>query len=261
VIMSKLVKQEDWLSEECDNLARSGLRTLVFGMKKLKQEEYENWNEEFKLAKATIQNRAENVNQARMKLEKGMTLLGVSGVEDKLQENVQECIENLRNAGIKVWMLTGDKVETATCIARSTKLVSKFQDIFYLIADSPQEVSRLLDEFSTQYDSCLILDGDTLAICVEHLKTKFIEYSQKAPCVVCCRCAPTQKALIVEMIKNKTKKRVAAIGDGGNDVSMILAADVGIGIVGKEGKHASLAADFSINQFSFCQRLMCKKIL
>jgi len=87
------------------------------------------------------------------------------------------------------------------------------------------------------------------------LKEKFCSISQKAVVVVCCRCSPTQKALIVEMIRSGTR-RVAAIGDGGNDVSMIVAANVGIGIVGKEGKHASLAADFSITQFSYCQRLI-----
>jgi phospholipid-translocating ATPase len=60
------------------------------------------------------------------------------------------------------------------------------------------------------------------------------------------------------LIKEYTKKRVLCIGDGGNDVSMIQAADVGVGIVGKEGKQASLAADFSITQFSYLTKLLCK---
>lgn len=257
VIMSKIVDSADWLTEECDNLARSGLRTLVFGRKELKKSEYEEFSENYKIAKATIQNRTENMNKVREELEIGLELVGVTGVEDKLQENVQECIENLRNADIKVWMLTGDKVETATCIARSTKLVSRNQNIFYIISKNSDEISEKLDEFNTQTDSCLILDGTTLQVCVDYLKEKFVAISKKAPCVVCCRCSPTQKAIIVEMIKESDKnKRVAAIGDGGNDVSMILAAHCGIGIVGKEGKHASLAADFSINQFSHCQRLI-----
>lgn len=257
VIMSKIVDSADWLTEECDNLARSGLRTLVFGQKLLKRSEYDEFAENYKIAKATMQNRTENMNKVREELEIGLELVGVTGVEDKLQENVQECIENLRNADIKIWMLTGDKVETATCIARSTKLVSRAQNIFYILSKSPEEISDKLDEFNTQTDSCLILDGSTLQVCVDHLKEKFCSIAKKAPCVVCCRCSPTQKAVIVEMIKDSDKsKRVAAIGDGGNDVSMILAAHCGIGIVGKEGKHASLAADFSINQFSHCQRLI-----
>lgn len=71
-----------------------------------------------------------------------------------------------------------------------------------------------------------------------------------------CRCSPTQKADVARLIRAHTKKRVCCIGDGGNDVSMIQAADVGLGIVGKEGKQASLAADFSINQFSYLTKLL-----
>ena len=77
-----------------------------------------------------------------------------------------------------------------------------------------------------------------------------------APSVCVCRCSPTQKALIVKKINQYTGKRTASVGDGGNDVGMILEANVGIGIVGKEGKQASLASDFSINQFSYLRRLI-----
>merc|ERR1712223_1630686 len=73
---------------------------------------------------------------------------------------------------------------------------------------------------------------------------------------VCCRCSPEQKAAVVRLIERHSGRRAAAIGDGGNDVSMIQAASVGIGIVGKEGKQASLAADFSITQFSHIGRLL-----
>lgn len=78
----------------------------------------------------------------------------------------------------------------------------------------------------------------------------------RLPAVVCCRCSPTQKAEVAKLIKQYTGRRICAIGDGGNDVSMIQAAHVGVGIVGKEGKQASLAADFSINQFSFLTKLL-----
>lgn len=76
------------------------------------------------------------------------------------------------------------------------------------------------------------------------------------PVVVCCRCSPTQKAEVTLLIKNNTKKRVAAIGDGGNDVSMIQAAHIGVGIVGKEGQQASLAADVSVLEFRSLTRLL-----
>ena len=83
-----------------------------------------------------------------------------------------------------------------------------------------------------------------------------MELACAAPSVVCCRCSPTQKATVVSLIQQHTGKRTAAIGDGGNDVSMIQAADVGIGIVGKEGKQASLAADWSFTQFCHVSRLL-----
>ncbi len=76
------------------------------------------------------------------------------------------------------------------------------------------------------------------------------------PVLVCCRCSPTQKAQVTELIKDRTNKRVAAFGDGGNDVSMIQAAHIGIGIVGKEGQQASLAADVSVLQFKSLTRLL-----
>lgn len=88
------------------------------------------------------------------------------------------------------------------------------------------------------------------------LEEKFFQIAALAPSVCVCRCSPTQKALIVQKINFYTGKRTAAVGDGGNDVGMILEANVGIGIVGKEGKQASLASDFSINQFSFLRRLI-----
>lgn len=84
----------------------------------------------------------------------------------------------------------------------------------------------------------------------------FVSTSKKLSVVVACRCSPTQKAQVTRLIKDSTSNRVCAIGDGGNDVSMIQAAHVGIGIVGKEGKQASLAADFSITQFKHISRLI-----
>jgi len=87
-------------------------------------------------------------------------------------------------------------------------------------------------------------------------QAEFIEIATKLSTVVACRCSPTQKADIARLIRRFTKKRVCCIGDGGNDVSMIQAADVGVGIVGKEGKQASLAADFSVTQFSFLTKLL-----
>ena len=113
-----------------------------------------------------------------------------------------------------------------------------------------------LEFIQSKLDCCLVIDGESLQLCTDHFQTEFIELATKLSAVVACRCSPTQKADIARLIRHHTRKRVCCIGDGGNDVSMIQAADVGVGIVGKEGKQASLAADFSITQFSFLTKLL-----
>lgn len=256
VAMMRIVESSDWLEEECGNMAREGLRTLVFGMRTLDEYEYDAWLEHLNEAKLSIHNREANVQAAIERLESGLKLLGLTGVEDKLQVDVKPTLESLRNAGIRIWMLTGDKIETATCIAISARLVSRSQPIFQLVAKSPNEAYQLLTSFGFKKDTALVIDGSSLQMCLDHHKETFINYAMKAPAVVCCRCSPTQKAEIVTLVKNRTGLRTCAIGDGGNDVSMIQAADVGLGIVGKEGKQASLAADFSINQFSYIAPLL-----
>jgi phospholipid-translocating ATPase len=156
-------------------------------------------------------------------------------------------------------MLTGDKVETATCIAMSAGFKSKKQHFFFIKEQrSIKDVEYLLKEFSRKTDNVLMIDGDSLDIILQSkaLEETFFSIATLAPSVCVCRCSPTQKALIVKKINLYTKKRSAAVGDGGNDVGMILEANVGIGIVGKEGKQASLASDFSINQFSYLRRLI-----
>lgn len=130
VVMARIVQQNDWLEEECGNMAREGLRTLVVGRKRLSSEAWQEFDKRYQYAKASIEDR--NEAQAAVVselLEKDLELLGVTGVEDKLQEDVKLTLELLRNAGLKIWMLTGDKIETATCIAISSKLVSRGQYI------------------------------------------------------------------------------------------------------------------------------------
>ncbi|KYR01728.1 hypothetical protein DLAC_01739 [Tieghemostelium lacteum] len=255
-IMAKLVNANDWLDEECGNMAREGLRTLAFGKRTMTEEEYHTFSNRLNQAKTTISDRAQRVQEAISTIEKNLDLIAVTGVEDKLQQHVKSTLEMLRNADVKVWMLTGDKIETATCIAISTKLVSRTQSLFQISVQDKSRAFEKLNQFSRMRDACLVIDGPSLQMCLDNYRDLFLEVSAKAPSVVCCRCTPTQKADIVRLIKEKTKKRTCAIGDGGNDVSMIQAADVGVGIVGKEGKQASLAADFSINQFSYLSRLI-----
>ncbi|KAJ9097691.1 hypothetical protein QFC21_004728 [Naganishia friedmannii] len=258
VVMSKIVQKNDWLDEECGNMAREGLRTLVIGRKRLSEEAYRRFDKRYREAQVDILDRNSalaDVIAAELELE--LDLLALTGVEDKLQEDVKATLEVLRNAGLKIWMLTGDKIETATCIAMSSKLVARGQYLHQVAKlKTNQQVLDMLDFVRTRLECCLVIDGESLQLCLERHKYSFIEIATQLPVVVACRCSPTQKADVAKLIREYTKKRVCCIGDGGNDVSMIQAADVGVGIVGKEGKQASLAADFSINQFSFLTKLL-----
>src|SRR3990167_5478243 len=257
VIMKDIVQESEWLAEECDNLAREGLRTLVFGQRILSEQDYEEFANKYQKAKESIADRDEKVAKAIEEIEEGLELLGLSGVEDKLQENIKQTLEALRNAGIKIWMLTGDKRETATCIAISSKLAARSHSFYQMEIKNDNQAIQQLNEFEKQkYDTVLVVDGNSLHILLESFREPFFHAAKFAPAVVCCRCSPTQKAEVVRMIRKYSGLQCAAIGDGGNDVSMIQAANIGIGIVGKEGKQAALAADYSIIQFSHIAKLL-----
>ncbi|KAJ3415021.1 putative aminophospholipid-translocase [Chytridiales sp. JEL 0842] len=256
-VMAQLVKHNDWLDEECGNMAREGLRTLVVARKKLSEDELEQFERSYAAAQISIDDRAGAIRGAIAGLEHDLDLLGLTGVEDKLQDDVKVTLELLRNAGLKIWMLTGDKIETAACVAVSSKLVARNQAMYSVAkVDDPLKALDELDIIRNKGEIALIVDGESLHTFVTHHRDYFAEVALSLPVVVCCRCSPTQKAEITHLIRKSTGRRVCAIGDGGNDVSMIQAADVGVGIVGKEGKQASLAADFSITQFSHLTKLL-----
>ncbi|KAK9451916.1 uncharacterized protein V1518DRAFT_409895 [Limtongia smithiae] len=257
-VMARIVQKNDWLEEETGNMAREGLRTLVIGRKKLTTEAYNLFLEKYTAASLMMRDRDAEMQKVVVQyLEKDLELLGLTGVEDKLQENVKPSLELLRNAGIKIWMLTGDKVETARCVAVSAKLVPRGQYIHTIAGMTRSEIAYdQLDFLRNKGDCCLLIDGESLALFLDQYRTEFVEVAVKLPAVIACRCSPTQKAEVAKLIKEYTRKRVCCIGDGGNDVSMIQAADVGVGIVGKEGKQASLAADFSILQFCYLSKLL-----
>lgn len=257
-VMSSIVVANDWLDEETANMAREGLRTLVVGRKKLSYQQYQEFSSQYKEASLAITGRDAGMQKVVSQyLESDLELLGVTGVEDKLQKDVKPSLELLRNAGIKIWMLTGDKVETARCVAVSSKLVSRGQYIYTVQKlNRKDNAQEHLDFLRSKTDACLLIDGESLALFLRFFRTDFISVAVLLPTVVACRCSPTQKAEVATLIKDYTKKRVCCIGDGGNDVSMIQAADVGVGIVGKEGRQASLAADFSIEQFYHLVKLL-----
>ena len=261
-VMAAIVAANDWLDEETANMAREGFRTLVIGRRRLSAQQYHDFSAKYKEASLSLQGRdARMARVVKQHLESNLELLGVTGVEDKLQKDVKPSLELLRNAGIKIWMLTGDKVETARCVAVSAKLVSRTQFIHTITKLTPEtSPPHALDALSllrSKPDStALLIDGESLSYFLSHHRWEFISIAVQLPAVIACRCSPTQKADIAYLIRQFTKKRVACIGDGGNDVSMIQAADVGVGIVGKEGRQASLAADFSITSFHHLTKLL-----
>ena len=263
-VMKNYAKEEyiGYINENAENLATKGLRTLVLTHKLLSEEEFNKWNAEYKEASTSMENRKERMAQVVSKLEKDMEFLCVTGVEDLLQDDVATTIDNLRNAGMKIWMLTGDKVETATCISISAGIKGKYQKTFTVKYDDiaceqkSGTILKLKEKFK-EYNNknsveshIFIIDGELLDLALKNCEEEFFETTKQSPSVVCCRCSPTQKRIVVKTIKKYIKNaRTAAVGDGGNDVAMIQEADVGIGIVGKEGLQASLAADYSIKEF------------
>jgi phospholipid-translocating ATPase len=257
-VMSSIVLPSDWLDEETGNMAREGLRTLVVGRKKISPAQYTEFSSQFAQASLALHGRDIAIGEVvKSFLEDDLELLGVTGVEDKLQKDVKTSLELLRNAGIKIWMLTGDKIETARCIAVSSKLVSRGQNV-HTIAKMKRKDAALdsLQTLANNPSSALLIDGESVAIMLKHHPQEFVAIAARLPAVIACRVSPIQKADLANLIKNYSGKRICCIGDGGNDVSMIQAADVGVGIVGKEGKQASLAADFSIVQFRYLTKLL-----
>jgi phospholipid-translocating ATPase len=154
-----------FIRETCENLASTGLRTLVISQKYVTPEEYATWSSRYELAKSEMHDREAKVQRVVDQLEEGMELLCVTGVEDKLQIDVADTIESLRNGGVQIWMLTGDKVETATCIAISTGLKSKSQKFFFMKElKNTVEVERLLKEFEQLQKTVLVIDGNTMSL-------------------------------------------------------------------------------------------------
>ncbi|CAG2181838.1 unnamed protein product, partial [Oppiella nova] len=249
-VMTSIVVYSDWLQEQCDTMARDGLRTLVVAKKTLTEHQYLDFESRYNQAKCAMTDRNTKISAVLGHLQKDMELLCLTGVEDRLQDGVAKTLKGLQDAGIRLWMLTGDKLETAISIAKSSQLVNKLQEFYIFQSITNRTEAHLeLNNFSKKDDCPLIIRGEDLELVMKFYSTEFVELAGQCPAVVCCRCSPTQKAEVVKLIQNRTGKRTCAVGDGGNDVSMIQSADVGVGIVGKEGQQASLAADFSILQF------------
>uniref|UniRef100_A0A915PT32 Phospholipid-transporting ATPase n=1 Tax=Setaria digitata TaxID=48799 RepID=A0A915PT32_9BILA len=244
-------------AEHLVDFANHGLRTLCMAMSILNEEEYEKWKPGYLRASIAPERREKLIEEEAEKIEKNLRLLGASAIEDKLQEGVKTTIEHLVEGGIVVWVLTGDKLETAQSIGYSCGLIDPYTPILIIGEKNPEEtaykISTYLDNFSCKkIKISLIVSGESLGHALQKpYKMQFLHLASLSSTLICCRCSPAQKAAVVKLLKNWSDGTVLAIGDGANDVAMIQAADIGIGISGEEGMQASLAADYSIAQFFY----------
>ncbi|XP_076004758.1 phospholipid-transporting ATPase VA [Genypterus blacodes] len=143
-----------------DLYAADGLRTLCIAKKVLSKEEYACWLQHHLDAETSIQGREELLFESALRLETNLHLLGATGIEDRLQDGVPETIASLREAGLQIWVLTGDKQETAVNIAYACKLLEPEEEILTLNADS-QEACALLLEESLHYIQAKFLCSST----------------------------------------------------------------------------------------------------
>lgn len=250
--------QRGFLKDNTDDLSRDGLRTLVYSYRIMTQDEYDSWQVEYKKALEEISKRDEMQEKAIEIIESNMEILMVTGVEDKLQEECDVTIKALKMAGIKFWMLTGDKIETVSCVAISAGIKGPKQEFFtFRDISQPDLLDEKLKEFHLTNDNrILIIDSISLDTAMRYNEEFFFKEASRAEAVICCRLSPKQKAKVVKATIKYCNDITLAIGDGGNDVSMIKKAHVGVGIVGKEGKQAALAADFSIDHFKDLKHLV-----
>ncbi len=270
VIMARLSEKQPFAETttlHLEDYATEGLRTLCVAMREVSEQEYRQWSKMYEQAAAQIAGRSEALDKAAEVIEQNLFLLGATAIEDKLQDGVPETIATLQTAGIKVWVLTGDRQETAINIGLSCKLISESMTLIVVNEDTAHDTHATLSKRLASAQSqrnvgefeelALIIDGKSLGFALQkEIAPIFLELAILCKAVVCCRVSPLQKALVVKLVKNNQKAILLAIGDGANDVGMIQAAHVGVGISGVEGLQAARSADVAISQFRFLRKLL-----
>uniref|UniRef100_A0A8C8FZT0 Phospholipid-transporting ATPase n=1 Tax=Oncorhynchus tshawytscha TaxID=74940 RepID=A0A8C8FZT0_ONCTS len=276
------VRQEevDRISMHVERNATEGYRTLCVAYKLLSSEEYAQADAGLREARLALDDREEKLMAVYNQVETGMSLIGATAVEDRLQEEAAETMEALQRAGMKVW---------STCYAcrlfqRGTELLEltvrtledggrrreeRLHEVLLdyhkrAVQDPPPVKTRVTRSWtSAKQDYGFIIDGATLSLVFNsspdssHYKSLFLQICQNCTTVLCCRMAPLQKAQIVNMVKNSKGSPITlSIGDGANDVSMILEAHIGIGIKGKEGRQAVRNSDYAIPKLKHLKKLL-----
>ncbi|CEF60171.1 Probable phospholipid-transporting ATPase VA [Strongyloides ratti] len=196
-------------------------------------------------------NHEEQLNLAYNELEKDFILLGVVSIEDRLQDGVPETIISLRKAGIHIWVLTGDKYETALNVARSCSLFDV--NTKQVKINCLEDLEKIPMRIPYQYNAVLSSSGVKL---LKDNDENVIRILKNASSVLCYRMTPNDKAIVAQTVIKEFKSKVLAIGDGANDVPMIISANIGVGLGGQEGMQAVMSADYSLGRFKFLQTLL-----
>lgn len=283
-------------SQHLEGFATEGLRTLCIARRELTWLQYQDFNKRHSEASASLTDREARMEEVADSIERELTLLGGTAIEDRLQDGVPESISTLAQAGIKLWVLTGDKVETAINIGFSCNLLGNDMELLVIKTDLLEEerknnqvslgdsVSQIIDKLISRYlqthfgmegseDELLlaksnhsapnehfgvVIDGDALKFALgdSTIQRKFLLLCKQCKAVLCCRVSPAQKASVVKMVKDTLDVMTLAIGDGSNDVAMIQTADIGVGIAGEEGRQAAMSSDYALGQFRYLTRLL-----
>ncbi|CEM36626.1 unnamed protein product [Vitrella brassicaformis CCMP3155] len=253
-----------------NEFAVKGLRTMVLARRRLDQSEYESFSKRYNDARSSLLQREERLEKVAEDFEANLELLGATAIEDKLQPGVAATIKALLDGGIKVWMLTGDKRETAVNVGYACQLIQahfrRIECLAHNEATALEDIRCVYKKFQASEkekvkEPCvLVVDGRTLynILHSDEMKHLFLTMACACKSVLACRVAPAQKAELVRMVKRclKPHPTTLAIGDGANDVSMLQEADVGVGIIGNEGMQAVRASDYAIGRFRFLRKLL-----
>ncbi|XP_022330149.1 phospholipid-transporting ATPase ID-like isoform X3 [Crassostrea virginica] len=298
VIFERLDKScadaKEIITHHLNEFANDGLRTLCLASKDIPEELWKSWSAKHHEASTSMENRDDKLSEVYEEIEQNMTLIGATAIEDKLQDGVPEAIANLAAAGIKIWVLTGDKQETAINIGYSCRLLTdEMEDVFIVDGETEETVKKQMTDFlkaikdhkaerhseesvhmqnggvtfngsaaelnveTPGLDFALVINGHSLYHALRPDQEELlVELGCSCKAIICCRVTPLQKALVVDLIKKSKTAITLSIGDGANDVSMIKTAHIGVGISGQEGMQAVLASDYAIAQFRYLERLL-----
>ncbi|XP_006790411.1 phospholipid-transporting ATPase IK [Neolamprologus brichardi] len=277
VILERLQKDsphQERTERALELFAEACLRTLCVAVRSVPEASWEQWNKTLAQSATLVTcDRDALLEKLYDEMEMDLQLLGVTAIEDRLQDGVPETIALLQEAGIKVWVLTGDKKETAVNIGYSCKLLDpdsrivEWDELRQILQSPDPRVSFFkprqtelwaVDKEMAVAKTSVVLTGPELTEFDQRPEwgATFMSLAEHCQSVLCCRVTPAQKAEIVTLVRKHTSSVTMSIGDGANDVNMIKTAHVGVGLAGVEGGQAVQNADFALGQFRFLQRLL-----